>query len=210
MPDPLVLGFDTSAAHCAAALLSGDRIVVSRYEAMARGQAERLMVLLEEVLAEATVRWGDLARIGVGIGPGNFTGIRISVAAARGLSLGLGIPAHGVAVPEAMAFGTSGPVVAAIDARGGRIYIQSEGLVGLCTAEALPALPPGATCIGYEAERLAASCGGHVAPPAQPLADAIARIAALRPETGCARPVPLYLREADAAPARPGPTILAE
>jgi Fe-S cluster biogenesis protein NfuA len=49
-PDP---GFDTSAAHCAAALLCGDRVLAQRYEAMAKGQAERLMPLLEEVLAEA-------------------------------------------------------------------------------------------------------------------------------------------------------------
>lgn len=210
MPDPLILGFDTSAAHCAAALLSGERILVSRHESMARGQAERLMVLLEEVLAEASVTWSDLSRIGVGIGPGNFTGIRISVAAARGLSLGLGVPAHGVAVPEAMAFGTWGPVVAAIDARAGRVYIQAEGRLEICTADALPALPPGATCIGYEAARLAASCGGRVGHPAHPLADAIAYIAALRDQTDTARPAPLYLREADAAPARPGPRILAE
>ncbi len=50
------------------------------------------MPLLEEMLAEAGAAWGDLAPIGVGIGPGNFTGIRISVAAARGLALGAGHP----------------------------------------------------------------------------------------------------------------------
>ncbi|MFP4043595.1 MAG: tRNA (adenosine(37)-N6)-threonylcarbamoyltransferase complex dimerization subunit type 1 TsaB, partial [Rhodosalinus sp.] len=51
--DPLVLGFDTSAAHCAAALLSGDRLIAARAEEMGRGQAERLMPMLEEMLAEA-------------------------------------------------------------------------------------------------------------------------------------------------------------
>ena len=54
------------------------------------------MPLLEDVLAEAGIGWRDLAAIGVGTGPGNFTGVRISVAAARGLALGLGIPAIGV------------------------------------------------------------------------------------------------------------------
>jgi tRNA threonylcarbamoyl adenosine modification protein YeaZ len=77
-------------------LLSGERVLCARAEEMGRGQAERLMPLLEEMLAEAGVGWSDLDRIGVGVGPGNFTGIRISVSAARGLALGLDIPAVGV------------------------------------------------------------------------------------------------------------------
>ncbi|HVG47436.1 MAG TPA: tRNA (adenosine(37)-N6)-threonylcarbamoyltransferase complex dimerization subunit type 1 TsaB, partial [Rubellimicrobium sp.] len=55
MAAPLILAFDTSAAHCAAALLSGDRVLTSREEPMATGQAERLMPLLEELLREAGV-----------------------------------------------------------------------------------------------------------------------------------------------------------
>jgi len=51
LPKPTILAFDTSAAHCAAALLSDGKIV-SRVEEMSRGQGERLMVLLEEVLAQ--------------------------------------------------------------------------------------------------------------------------------------------------------------
>ena len=96
MSDPLILAFDTSAAHCAAALLSGDRVLARVAEAMPRGQAERLMGLLHEVLSGSGHDWRDLDAIGVGIGPGNFTGIRISVSAARGLALGLGVPAYGV------------------------------------------------------------------------------------------------------------------
>ena len=96
MPDPVVLGFDTSAAHCAAALLRGDAILAHRHEEMGKGQAERLFPLLEDLLSEAGLTWRDLHVIGVGIGPGNFTGIRIAVAAARGLALSLGIPAIGI------------------------------------------------------------------------------------------------------------------
>ena len=99
--DTLIVAFDTSAAHCAAALLSGDRVLAARAEEMGRGQAERLMPLLEEMLADAGAAWRDLARIGVGVGPGNFTGIRISVSAARGLALALGVPAIGVTTFDA-------------------------------------------------------------------------------------------------------------
>ena len=74
--DPTILGFDTSAAHCAAALLSGDRILASAHEDMAKGQAERLMDLCAGVLESAGYGYSDLDAIGVGIGPGNFTGIR--------------------------------------------------------------------------------------------------------------------------------------
>jgi len=102
--DPLILAFDTSAAHCAAALLSGDRIVISTAEEMTRGQAERLMPLLQELLAEAGFTWQDLSALGVGVGPGNFTGIRIAVSAARGLALGLDVPAVGVSGCEARAY----------------------------------------------------------------------------------------------------------
>jgi len=70
---------------------------------MARGQAERLMPMLEEMLAQAGHAWRDLAAIGVGTGPGNFTGIRIAVSAARGLSLALGVPAIGVSGFEILA-----------------------------------------------------------------------------------------------------------
>ena len=109
MRDRLVLGFDTSAAHCAAALLSGDRLIASVTEDMTKGQAERLMPLIEEMLAGAGTGWRDLSLIGVGTGPGNFTGIRISVAAARGLALSLGIPAIGIGAAEALAYGLPRP-----------------------------------------------------------------------------------------------------
>ncbi|TGN47811.1 tRNA (adenosine(37)-N6)-threonylcarbamoyltransferase complex dimerization subunit type 1 TsaB, partial [Paracoccus liaowanqingii] len=103
MPDLIVLGFDTSAAHCAAALLQGGALVAARHEDMAKGQAERLMPMLEELLVEAGLGWRDLDVIGVGTGPGNFTGIRVGVAAARGLAVALRIPAIGVGAPEALA-----------------------------------------------------------------------------------------------------------
>ena len=102
---PLLLAFDTSAAHCAAALLSGDQIIASVEEPMNKGQGERLLGLCAEVLASADVTYSDLTAIGVGIGPGNFTGIRIAVSAARGLALGLGVPAIGVSHLQALAFG---------------------------------------------------------------------------------------------------------
>ncbi|WP_104491195.1 tRNA (adenosine(37)-N6)-threonylcarbamoyltransferase complex dimerization subunit type 1 TsaB [Paracoccus denitrificans] len=196
MADALSLGFDTSAAHCAAALLQGDRVLFHRHEEMARGQAERLFPLLDEVLAAAGIGWRDLSVIGCGIGPGNFTGIRISVAAARGLSLSLGIPAIGVSVTEAAAHGLPRPCRVAVPSRTGEVIWQDFG-TGQATGPQQCAshdLPPGPAPL----------------PPAMPLTEAIARIAAARrDQPDLPRPAPIYLRPADAAPARDrGPLIL--
>ena len=67
---PLILAFDTSAAHCAAVLVRGDAVLARRDETMDRGQAERLFPMLEELLAEAGARWSDLDGIGVSHGEG--------------------------------------------------------------------------------------------------------------------------------------------
>ncbi len=198
--DPTILAFDTSAAHCAAALLRAGQIVAERVEEMGRGQAERIMPLLEELLAEAGLAWKDLDAIAVGIGPGNFTGIRISVAAARGLALGLNKPAIGVSVLEAQAEGMARPCLSLADARRGMTYAQVLTEAG---AEA-PDMTESPEALHPELPR------APIADPAT-LAPAMARIAAKRLATGEAlpRPAPMYIRAADAAPPRdPAPVIL--
>ena len=92
---------------------------------MQKGQAERLIPMLEQILAGAGIRWPDLDALAVGTGPGNFTGVRIAVAAARGLALGLDIPALGVTRLEALAHGLQRPVTVIEDARRGAAYVQS-------------------------------------------------------------------------------------
>lgn len=191
---PLIIGFDTSAAHCAAAVLRGDTILAECFEERARGQAERLMPLLEELLTQAKVSWSDLDAIGVGIGPGNFTGIRIAVAAARGLALGLGIPAVGINGFDSR---TKSGTLAAVPAPRAQVYASLNG-------EA-PRLMPEA-----EAHEAARSAGLMFAPEASPadLAQRIAELTAQRYQDSVAPPAPLYLRAADAAPARDLPPQL--
>jgi len=208
LPPETVLAFDTSAAHCAAALLLPDGRCVTRAEAMATGQAERLMPLLAEVLAEAGIGWREISRIGVGTGPGNFTGIRISVAAARGLALGLGVPAIGVGRMEALAHGLPRPVLVAEDARRGEVWVQAfgpEAQAGLLLLDPsdLPLAFSGCRATGSAAHLT----GGSVLGQPLALAECIARIAAVR--LPGPRPAPIYLRPADAAPpSDPPPVIL--
>ena len=187
MRPEVILAFDTSAAHCAAAVLSGDR-VVTRVELMAKGQAERLVPMLDEVLAEGGVAWGDLAVIGVGTGPGNFTGIRIAVALARGLALGLKVPAVGVTGFEAVAEAL-GPGPVAIAAPRGQAYVLDD--LGARIVERAEVTP-------------VARWLGDV--EVGDLVTAIARVARGRP--GGERPKPFYLRGADAAPASDPPPVM--
>lgn len=218
-PDAPILAFDTSAAHCAAALLRGGAVLAERSERMDRGQAERLMPMLAETLAEEGLSWRDVGLLAVGSGPGNFTGVRLAVAAARGLALALGVPAVGVTALEAAAFGLPRPVLAALDARRGEVYLQLfDETVGaaapppaLCREDMLPAWAFSASAVtGDAAARLAAVLGVPVLHQSVPLAVAIGRraaeITADGPPEG--RPAPLYLRAADAAPPREAPPEL--
>jgi tRNA threonylcarbamoyl adenosine modification protein YeaZ len=192
--DHLILGFDTSAAHCAAALLSGDRVIAQAFEPMARGQAEHLMPLLQDVLASGDATWEHLSALGVGVGPGNFTGIRIAVSAARGLALGLGIPAVGVTGCEARAWVAGPGAIVAIPAPRDQVYVCDPD-----DPDTTPRLVPlqKAHDLAIAQDR---SLVHDIAVPAQ--AEAIARIAAQRWQGTTLPPAPLYARAADAAPAR--------
>lgn len=175
--------------------------MISRFEAMPKGQAERLLPMLDEVLAEAGLGWGDLDLLAVGTGPGNFTGVRIAVAAVRGLALGLGIPALGVSRLEAMAYGAQRPVTVVDEARHDGVHVQTFDVDGAGEARLMPAAAPGPLA----ANRV----GSGGAAPALPLAEAIAHIARARGAAGAPRPAPFYLRGADASPpADPPPVIL--
>lgn len=187
MPDPVAVGFDTSAAHCAAALLRGDAVLAHLSENMTKGQAERLFPLLEGLLADTGLAWRDLDVIGVGVGPGNFTGIRIAVAAARGLALSLRIPAVGVTATEAAAHSLPRPCRVVLPLRTGQVVWQDFGDHETRPQQAgAGSLPPGPAPMA----------------PLVPPAIAIARIALARRADPRPRPAPLYLRPADAAPAR--------
>ncbi|MGI1663911.1 tRNA (adenosine(37)-N6)-threonylcarbamoyltransferase complex dimerization subunit type 1 TsaB [Palleronia sp. KMU-117] len=221
-----LVAFDTSAAHCAAAVVLDGAIAATRFEEMGRGQAERLMPLLDEMLRAEGLAWAEIAGIGVGIGPGNFTGTRISVATARGLALALGIPAVGISAFEIMREGTEDagalpPQVVSVEAPRGLAYVQTfrdgraDGAPQVIDPDAvsqMPGLTAGAVVVGFRAAEIARAlgvdhrAGGAEGVPAR-LAHAAHRAFArgIDPAT---RPAPLYVRPADAAPARDAPPVI--
>ena len=220
--EPLILAFDTSMAHCAGAIFH-DAPRGQMTEEMSRGQAERLMPMLETLLASEGVSWQDLDLIAVGIGPGNFTGIRIAVSAARGLGLGLGIPVMGVSMFECLLDPTgpwAGPSqIVSLAAPRGQVYLQ-HFRYGVATEKprqldlaALPEdlqFPVNTHVIGYAAEAIAAA--GHASDWTEAAPENVAMRIARRAdarffggETDPSRPAPLYVRAADAAPSRDKP-----
>ncbi|NNM62734.1 MAG: tRNA (adenosine(37)-N6)-threonylcarbamoyltransferase complex dimerization subunit type 1 TsaB [Steroidobacteraceae bacterium] len=118
-----LLAIDASTEACSAALLLGGESI-GRYEEPAGGQAERFLALIAEVLAEAGVRAASLDAIVAGIGPGAFTGVRVSVSVAQGLAFGAGLPVVPVSTLEALAWPRvgQGPVLACLDARMAEVY----------------------------------------------------------------------------------------
>lgn len=168
----------------------------------------------EEVLAENGKSWSDLDALGVCVGPGNFTGVRISVASARGLSLSLGIPAVGVSKLEAMALGTKGRVTSALDARRDRVYVQTFQNSAPVSAPQMAALLDIYDQL-EESEVLRVSSDEELAiSKEQPVSEvdnlvvAVGRITVRRYDQDLPRPAPLYLRAADAAPPSDTPVVI--
>ena len=177
--------------------------------------------MVESALAEAGLGPRDLTAVAVSMGPGTFTGVRVGLAAARGMSLALGIPAEGLSSLHVLAAGAvrageagpNEPVAVAVDARRGEVYAQRFGPGAvpdgppelLAVAAAAAAVPAGAVLVGSGAELLAslrpkaaARVAARVHPDAQDLA-ALARERLASPdwkESGPPRPV--YLRRPDA------------
>lgn len=218
--EPTILAFDTSGPYCAAALLSGDMLLASHYAEAQKGQVENLVPVLEGLLAGADETWADLDAIAVGIGPGNFTGIRISVSLARGLALSLGKPAIGVSMFEVVAHQIGKPLVmASIAAPREHAYVQvvehgaAIGTPRLVDLESVPDdmdFRLGMHVAGYRASKLSRGYDGPLNETiADQIAPSIARIAAGRIDGPRTAPAPLYIRPADAAPPRdPAPKIL--
>ena len=128
-----ILALDTSMGACSAAILTIDgvaRTLVLRETLMARGHAEALMPMVAEVMQESGTAFADLDLIAATLGPGSFTGVRIAIAAARGLALVthaklFGTDSLSVMARSALASGEVGaaPFAVAVDARRGMLYL---------------------------------------------------------------------------------------
>ena len=98
-----ILAVDTATEACSAALLCAPERIYSRYEEPGRGHAERILALIDAVLAESQLTLGALDAIAFGRGPGSFTGVRLAASVAQGLAFARGLPVVPVSNLRALA-----------------------------------------------------------------------------------------------------------
>ena len=213
----LILALDTSMAACSACVYDAGKSLVigTKQQFMDRGQAEALAPMVQDTMKIAGVGFADLNRIAVTTGPGTFTGVRIGLAMARGLGLSLSIPIIGINSLAAIAANETSstlPIVVAVDARAGEIYIASFDQGGReVTAPAIVPLGEvqsfmpthSAARLGTGAELLLEKLGNHTHRRSDagdlPIAKTFVRLAATMPAT-LLPPEPLYLRAPDVKP----------
>ena len=144
----MILSIDTCLGASSVAVLDGERVLSAKSEPMTRGHQERIGILARDAASEAGTAFGQLTRIGVTVGPGSFTGLRVGLAFAKGLATALAIPCVGVNTLESLAFGRAGFVAAVLDARMSQVYVQ-------VFADGVALMAPDALAVGEAAARLA-------------------------------------------------------
>jgi len=135
----LILAFDTSSSRGCAGVFRDDQELASvQGEGRAR-HGDTLLPLVKRALTDAGVELGDVELLAVGIGPGSFTGLRVGVASAKGLALGLDCPLVGVPSPHALA--------AAAAPRGGLVATATRAYRGEVYAGLFRVDDPGVTAV---------------------------------------------------------------
>lgn len=121
----LILAFETSAKAASVALLENEKLLGESYQNTGMTHSQTLMVMAEDLLKTAGKTVLDVDAVAVAEGPGSFTGVRIGVAAAKGLAWGRQLPCVGVSTLEAMAMNLGiydGYVCPVMDARRNQVY----------------------------------------------------------------------------------------
>ena len=153
----LILAFDTATGRATSALVDDGEVLGERVS-----RASTLLADVDALLRQAGAHPRDIDALALGTGPGSFTGIRIGLAAARGLGLALGVTAAGVSTLDALAAGAPG-ATPVIDAKRREVFVPGPRAV----APAELALESGALYVGDGAVRYRELLeqGGAVVPP---------------------------------------------
>lgn len=227
-PATTLLALDAATEACSAAVVTDDGVLAGRFEALRRGHAERLMPMVQAVMAEAALDYRALSGIVTTIGPGSFTGVRVGLAAARGIALAAGLPLVGVTTLEALAAAVPASeragrrILAALDALRGQVYAQwfDEAGTAVSAPTATTAMQAASAMTGADTVLVGSGAGAILDALGPEQAHAVRSCAAAWPDAAVigglvasrARRVgglgglaaasvqPLYLREAGARP----------
>jgi tRNA threonylcarbamoyl adenosine modification protein YeaZ len=200
--DGMILVIDTATAACSVALIDGEAVIDERHELVGRGHAERLVPMIEALLAGRRP-----SAILVDCGPGSFTGVRVGLAAAHGLAIGWGIKLTGYSSTAAVAAAAwaGGEIAVALEGGHGQLFVQTFGEEVMRPLDTLRSLPPAEAAAAVHTHRVAGSgASALVAARGDGEAiDALPRAADARllpPALRSLAPRPIYGRAPDAKP----------
>jgi len=142
----LTLAFDTATGVATSALVRDGEVLGER-----SSRAVRVLADAEELFEQAGAKPRELSRLVVGTGPGSFTGVRMGLAAARGLAFALDLPLAGVSTLAALAAGAPG-ALPVVDAGRREVFTLVEGAPAVVAPDELR-VAPGTTCVGDGAVR---------------------------------------------------------
>ncbi len=201
----IVLAFDTATSDTVVGLTGAGEPVELRHSPRAGerpGHASQLLPLCHEALERAGSGWSQLTRVGVGVGPGSFTGLRIGVATARALAQSSRAQLAPVSTLAALAAGAD-VVLPCIDARRGEVFVLADGIATVARPETLRALARGRVAVGAGAVRYREHLG-EVPDDESPLHRvaglALCRLAEQAEPVAREALLPAYVREPDAVP----------
>lgn len=126
---PVILALEASTKNLSVAVYSNGSVLAMQKIEAAFGQAAELVPLALSTLADAGIEFTSLSHVAAGCGPGSFTGLRVSLAVAKGICLAHDILGVGISGLEALAFSSSGalsdlPILCIADTRRGNVYAQ--------------------------------------------------------------------------------------
>jgi tRNA threonylcarbamoyladenosine biosynthesis protein TsaB len=215
----MILGLDTATPSTAVAVWAPGGPAVERRDdpppGRRPGHAARLLVLVEEALAQAGATWDDIDRIAAGVGPGGFTGLRLGIATARALAQARALPLVGVSSLQALA-APHPAALAVIDARRGEVFAAGWhggerflDPVAIAPGELAAQVVPGTLAVGdgaikfrVELERAGAVVPADESPAHRVSALEVCRLGAAGDPADRDALLPDYCREPDAKPPR--------
>lgn len=224
---PKILAIDAAGLSCSVAVAVGDEVLAVHSAAMAHGQAEALLPMVDRAMGDAGLETSALDLVAATIGPGSFTGIRVGLAAARGIALGGGLPLFGVTGFAAFAalWAPDGRLLLTVlESRRTDLYLQFFDRDRRPLGEAASVLPTALAetaralvgdeplaIAGDAAERAMLALAGRphtgLCAPSAPAALGAARVARARWDRGARGDStrPFYLRPPDVSPPRRQP-----